>query len=149
MALEDSFATVISNDAAINAILTGGIYKSGTVGKDGITYESTPSAFDANGEIKPSALVRQRALVPDLEIEDQIAKQMSAAQVVEIWLYEEDGYVNIDAVLNLLFPLLHGYQFDYCFPADWANTINRQKDEGALAGASLARQDWSVITIVG
>lgn len=136
-------------DATLTAILTGGVYTSAEVGHNGITQDSTPSAFDVNGNLKPTALVKNRELIPDGQVQDFIAQHTSANQVVEIWLYEERGYTNIDLAKARLYTLFQGYQFSTGFEVEWVNTVERQKDEGALAGASVERQDWFVSTIVG
>lgn len=145
MALEDDFKTIMEADAPLVSLLTGGIYTSGTVGRNGITRASAAGAFDSEGDLLPVALVRQRDLVPDGWIDGPL--DVSANQVIEIWLYQESDYTAIDAALARLFQLFQGYQFSNSFPCEWINTIQRLRDDGALAGASLARQDWSV-TIV-
>jgi hypothetical protein len=141
---EELVAVRLEGDGTLTAILTGGVYTRAEVGRDGITRESAPAAFDADGFLKPAALVRQRGLVPDGVVRDQIERVASAAQVVEIWLYEDRGYASIDGALEELFGLLEGYQFESGFPAEWINTIDREQDEGALAGASLARMDFLI-----
>lgn len=150
MALEDDFATRMVADTALMAILTGGVWKSGAVGRLGITREVAASAFDATGYLKPCALVRQRAMAPTGDVDDTGAGMASAAQTVEVWLYEDTGYTAIDGAMARLFALLHGHVFaGGWFEARWSNTIDRQRDAGALAGASLARMDFLVHGIRG
>lgn len=149
MSREDDFATRMAADSTLMTTLTGGVYKSGTVGREGITRDTAAGTFDANGYLKPAALVKQRDLIPDNQVNDQIAGVASAAQVVEIWIYEDSGYTNIDTALARLFVLFHGHSLTGAFPAEWAGTIDRQRDEGALKGASMARQDWLITDIQG
>lgn len=149
MTREADFATRMGADATLTAILTGGIYQAGNLGFEGISRTNTPAAFDANGFLLPCALVKERGEIPDRIAQDQIAQRASTAQVVEIWLYQDRQYASIDAALSRLFVLFYGHQFSDSLPLDWINTINREQDEGALQGSSLARQDWIVYSIKG
>jgi hypothetical protein len=149
MSREDDFKTRMTNDATLMAILTGGVYTKGEVGREGITRETAPSAFDDDGYLEPCALVVQRGLVPDGEVHDEEEQLASAGQVVEVYLYEDSGYGNIDSALDRLFTLFFGYQFTGTFPVELFNMLDRERDEGSLKGASLARQDWMVREIQG
>lgn len=137
-------------DAPLMAILTGGVYQSGNVGLEGISRDATPAAF-SSGYLLPVALVRQRGNVPDGNIRDGMAQVVSATQVVEIWLYADSGagYVAIDAALSRLYVLFEGHAFTDSFPCELVNIIDRQRDEGALRGSSLARQDWAIYEVLG
>lgn len=149
MAREDDFKTRMTNDATLMAILTGGVYTKGEVGREGITRETAPSAFDANGYLEPCALVVQRGLVPDGQVHDEEEQLASAGQVVEIYNYEDSGYGNIDSAQARQFVLFFGHQFSDSFPVELFNVLDRERDEGALKGASLSRQDWMVREIQG
>ena len=148
MALEDGIKTYLDSDSALIAILTGGIYTSGTVGVNGITRESASGAWDSSGNLKPVSLIKQRDLIIDNQVVDFEDQESSALQVVEIWLYQERLYNSIDSALYRLYQLLQGYIFPGGFEAELVLEINRERDEGALAGASLARQDWSFARII-
>lgn len=143
---ENLFATRMEADSTLMAILTGGVYESGEVGVEGITRESTPAAF-SSGYLLPCALVRQRSLVPDNIVYDEIEQDTSLRQVVEIWLYEDSGYTNLDLATARLFTLFQGYQFSDSFPAQLINQIDRARDEGALKGRSLARMEFEIYSI--
>jgi hypothetical protein len=148
VARESDFANRMEADATLTAILTGGVYEAGEVGLEGITRETTPAAF-SGGYLLPCSLVRQRDLVPDGIVEDDIEQDTSVRIVVEVWLYEDRGYTNIDAAINRLFTLFQGWQPSDAFPVKLINQIDRQRDPGALAGASLARLDWEVFSVKG
>jgi hypothetical protein len=140
--------TLIEANAPIMAILTGGVYAYGALGIEGLTRESVAAAFDANGFLKPCLIVKQRAAVPDLILDDMITKESSTGQALELWIYEDRGYSSIDSVLPLLKALLHGTRLTNSFPLEWSgNIVERGRDEGALSGHSMARQDWQVIDI--
>lgn len=149
MPRESDIADRMMADATLMAILTGGVYISATTGPLGISRDATPAAFDATGYLLPCALVRERALVPDNAVRDGMTQTVSAGQVVEVWVYEDRGYTAIDAALARLFVLLEGYQFAGCFPAEWVYSLTRQRDAGALDGASLARTDFMIRSIEG
>jgi hypothetical protein len=136
-------------DTTLMAILTGGVYTSAGVGRDGITRTSAEDAFDTNGFLQPAALVKQRGNVPDNQVVDQMEQHRSATQVTEIYVYQDTGFDQIDLALARLYVLFEGYTFSGAFPAEWVNTIDREQDEGALQGASLARIDFLVADIQG
>lgn len=146
MSREDDFQTLLEADGTLMAILTGGVYTKAETGRDGITRDATPDAF-SSGFLVPCALVKQRGLVPDNAIRDSEEQETSAAQVVEIYIYEDSGYTNIDAAVARIKTLLVGHLFSDSFEVEWFNMIDRERDTGALQGASMARMDFSVRSI--
>lgn len=151
MSREDDFAARMAGDTTLMALLTGGVYTSGQVGRLGITRETAPGAFDASGFLKNVALVRQRGLIPDGAVVDPIAQVTSAVQVIEIWLYSDQGsgYASIDAAIDRLYTLFQGHIFADTLETFWINTIDRERDQGALAGSNLARIGFAVYSIMG
>lgn len=147
MSRETDFKTVMQADATLMSVLTGGVYTVDTIGRDGISRDTAPAAFDSDGYLKPCALVKQRGQVPDNQVVDKSIA--SASQVVEIWLYQDSGYTAIDSAVSRIFLLFNWHQFSNSFPLEWAGTINRERDSGSLNGASLARIDWLVAAIEG
>lgn len=148
MSRESDFASRMTADATLMAILTGGVFKTETVGVEGISRETTPAAF-SSGYLLPCALVRQRAIVPDGIVEDDMEQDTSVRQVVELWLYEDRGYTSIDAAASRLFTLFQGWQFSDAFPVKLINQIERMRDMGALNNASLARLDFEIFSVRG
>jgi hypothetical protein len=148
VAREDEIAAILAADATLTGILTGGILTSGTVGEEGLSRTETPAVFDAAGYLKPVALVRQRGLVPNSQVKDFDEQITSATQVVEVWLYQDSGYVEIDAAKARIYTLLQGRMLAGTFELDLVNLIERQRDQGALRGASLTRMDWAVYSIL-
>jgi hypothetical protein len=138
---------VIVAGTPVMTTLIGGIFTKAAVGRDGITRDSAPGAFDASGYLKPCALIKQRGLVPDGGIRDGITQDISASQTVEIYIYEDSGYANIDAALERIRDLFIGHHFTSSFEVAWVNLIDRERDEGALQGASMARIDFQVRSI--
>lgn len=144
MSRENDFYTRITGDSTIMALLTGGVYKAETVGIEGISREQTPSAFDANGYLKPCCLVKQRGEIPDGTLLDPIAQVMSVSQVVECWLYQDRLYTTIDSAGERLKYLFIGYMFSDSFEIMWVNTLDRVRDKGALKGCSMKKIDFQV-----
>lgn len=146
MSYEAEIAVILSADATLVALLTGGIYVSATVGPLGITREATPSAFDASNYLKPCALVKQRDKVTTGDVLDFDAKIESVRQMVEVWLYADsgDGYTTLDSAGARIRTLLMGRQLTDSFELRLALWRDRLRDEGALQGAALERLDFQV-----
>lgn len=147
MAREDDFKTIMAADATLVAILTGGVYTSGVVGLEGITRDTVPAAF-SGGYLLPCALVRQRGNIPTGDVEDYNDQTTSASQIVEIWLYQDRNYTQIDLAAARLYVLFQGRVMNDSFEIRLANDLDRQRDEGSLDGASLRRLDWQVVNII-
>lgn len=146
---EDDFASRMSGDVTLMAVLTGGVHKASEIGGDGITRDATPGAFDSDGYLRPTALVRERSLVPDGNVRDGLAQVASAIQVVEIWLYADTTSATMEAAVNRLYVLFEGYAFADSFPVELSNILKGLRDEGALSGAALTRMDWAVYSVMG
>lgn len=145
---EADFASRMA-DATLTAILTGGVHQAGLVGLEGITRDSTPAAF-SGGYLLPCALVKQRGNVPTLDVVDYLAQHTSARQIVEVWLYQDaPAYTAIDAAVARLYILMQGHRFADTFEVRLANVLDRERDQGSLAGASMGRLDWQVDSILG
>lgn len=149
MSIEADFETRMEADSTLMAILTGGVYTAGALGVLGINRTDTPAAFDSNGYLRPCALVRERPLVPDLQVNDFLEQVASATQVVEIYIYQDTGYTSIDTALDRLFTLFFGHQFNGTFPLEWTGTLKRERDQGSLDGKSMARMEWLVPFVIG
>lgn len=147
MSREEQFQERMIADTDLMLILTGGVYTVGELGRDGISRDTAPDAFGEDGYLLPCAIVKQRDMVTDEQVIALTAK--SGQQVVEIYIYEDHAFVNIDAALSRLFVLFNQHILENAFPAEWVNTIDRERDEGALKGASLARQDWLIPSVKG
>jgi hypothetical protein len=148
MSREDEFYDVMSNDAALTAILLGGIYQASQLGEDGITRKETPTAFDADGWLLPCALIVERSRVPSNEIMDYEDQEYSTNQVVEVWLYQDAGFTAIDAAIARLLTLFLGRRLGGSWELYPSNIIDRQRDQGALKGRSLGKMDWAVHSVV-
>jgi len=149
MSRETDFETVMEADATLMAILTGGVWAKEATGVEGLARETTPSVFDANGYLKPCALIHQRDLVPDGAARDPLAQKASASQVVEIYLYADAGagYSAIQSAKGRLYTLFEGYQFADSLEVFWVNSLGNLRDPGALRNAAMSRIDFVVYSI--
>ena len=89
----------LAADSALMASLPGGVHNAALVGV--ISRQTTPTAFDANGELRPCALVQGRTTSPaggriDAEI-----------TTVAIYLYQRSITTAIDAARVRIKTLLH------------------------------------------
>lgn len=146
---ETDFVTIMQADGTLMSILTGGVYAAGALGREGLTREEAPGAFDANGWLKPAAVVRERSLVPDNYVRDGLAQATSVVQVVEIYCYADGSGAALEPVIDRLYALFEGRQFDDTFPVALANVIKGQRDTGALDGAAMCRVDFAVYSVWG
>lgn len=96
MSLRSAILAVLANDATLTTTLTGGVY-----GEPEISRQATSAAFDANGEIKPCALVT-------VEAEDPAGPfDTSSRAFVAVYFYARTGYSAIDTALARVYALLH------------------------------------------
>lgn len=135
------------SDAALAAILTGGIYGYEATRRLGITRQSTPDAFDAEGFLLPCALVKMRGPVANSNLADLAEQVIASRQVAEIWLLEDQFYTAIEAADIEIFRLLHGYKLPHAWQMAWAFTTAPLTDEGSLKGASTKRCDYSFMQL--
>lgn len=81
------------------AALPGGLYTAVEVGR-----QTTPGAFDGNGELRACGLVKVESQVPGL-----VYRRGSRIFVV-VYLYERDGTDGIEAARKRIYDLLHDQQ---------------------------------------
>ena len=144
MIREEQIATILQADSALNAILSGGIFVYGDLGPAGITRDSCPDCFDADGYLLPCAIVKQRGDIPTFEAGDTAGQVTSANVVCELWIYQDTTYAAIDAAKPIIYRLLQGAVLPDSFEIYLANTLSRQRDTGALQDASMERVDYVV-----
>lgn len=96
MTLRDSILQMLQSDAALILTLTGGVH-SGTE----ISRQNTPTAFDANLELKPCALLK-------MSTDGPIAPHNFGARTFfSVMFFQRDGWAQIEAAKERVFVLLH------------------------------------------
>lgn len=127
MSLSDDVKTVLTANAPLMAILTGGVHTRDEVGE--ISMTNTAAAFDANGELKPCALVALGTEVKRPGI-DHTGIGVAVQTPLIIYFYERSGYTNISAAMDLTFTLLSGKKIGTStWRVEYENEIKEQTDQ--------------------
>lgn len=98
--MDSALYTLLSTDTTLLATLTGGFFDSAKVGV--LSKKQTPTAFDADGGIKPSGLFRVTAdiAIPDLNT--------SARREFTVYLYQRKYRTSaIATAQSRIYTLLH------------------------------------------
>lgn len=82
MSLSNDLKTVLTANTALMALLTGGIH----IDVEEISIQKTPTAFDSNKEIKPSALIKLPNETPTGPY------KTSVRTAFVIYFYQRSGY---------------------------------------------------------
>jgi hypothetical protein len=134
--MRSAIADALASDAELLASLTGGVYDASEVGE--ISRQSTPDAFDANGEILPCALVRTES--------DQLygpftsPGSISSRSFVMVYLYQRQGFDTIDVAMGRVLTLLHKQRLgDSTWEICWADDSGDLEDEGLACAMRYAR----------
>jgi hypothetical protein len=137
MTVQADIAAVLAADDDLMEILTGGVYTQDDVSE--ISRQTTPDAFDANGELEPCALIAEGTETPRGGIDHPnvgIAVQTS----VNIYYYERSGYENIAAAMDLAFSLLRGQKIGSgTWRVEYDNTIKNQEDQALKCPLGVQR----------
>lgn len=151
MALSDDIKTLMMTITPLTTLLTGGVFSSTDLkSAEGIHPDVTPTAFDANGKLKPCALVIERAEVADGWVRDFEEGIASTVQGVMITLYQHLGWDKIDPGLGLLYLAFEGYDFVDGRQMEFERQIPRlPREAGALKNSSCGRIDFLVYGVKG
>ena len=94
MSLTDDVKTVLEDNDGLMTLLTGAVHND----VEEISYQNTPSAFDANRELMPCALIkfgtetRLRSGIPN-----------SVQTPLTLYFYQRDDYDVIEQAMDLVF----------------------------------------------
>ena len=143
----DAVKTVFDADTGtggISTLATGGIYTFEGTKRLGLSRIDTPNAWDSNGILKPSIILKDRDQVRDNGVLEDPGQVVSFREVLEVWYYEEGeaGYANIESMRNRAFKLLHGKKVSSCLVRWVSNTLRRR--DSALSYASMEKSDYEV-----
>lgn len=94
MSLSDAIKTALENDAALMALLTGGVH----IEVEEISRQNTPTAFDANKELLPCALVKEGTELP---LRSGYLRAVNAP--FTIYFYQRQGFGTIEAAMDLAY----------------------------------------------
>lgn len=148
MSHEGDVATVLRADAELVAILTGGIYTEEEIGIQGIRRGAdspTNDAFDAEGVLKPTAVVREGAEVGYSTIRSVKDKIAGVTQPIEIYFYQHRDKASIFLAKQRVFELLENRRLSGTYPLIWMGETPVYYDVGPLANSTTVRQDWRCV----
>lgn len=100
MTLREAVLATLQNDPPLMLLLTGGVH-TGTE----ITRQNTPSAFDANSEIKPCALLKFSTDVPTTPPYTNASRTF-----LQVFFYQHSNYDVIEQARERVYALLHRKQ---------------------------------------
>lgn len=118
MSALSAIKAILEADATLLAAATGGIWDLNETGRMGISRTGQPTAF-TNGIIKPCLLVKSRTYRPDGSLADDAIQYVSTQEFIEVWTYQDSGFVTIETMLGRVFVLLHGQQIEGTFRVVW------------------------------
>lgn len=97
MSIATDIEAVLEADATLMALLTGGVH----TGVKEIDRTATPSAFDANKELLPCALIKTGTEMP------RGPYKRSTQTSVHIYFYQRVGNTTIESAMDRCYDLLH------------------------------------------
>lgn len=148
MSNENAIKAVLEADATLLTTATGGVWSWSDTGRLGLDRKLTPDAFDTTtGLIKPCLLVKSRSQVPDGGVYELSTPELSVAETVEVWFYENFGYSSIDTMRDRVFVLLHEQQLDSIFVIRWAGNPILSGIDDAMGNVSVERSDFTVLSL--
>lgn len=120
MDLAADIQTVLEADDDLMDILTGGVHTD----VEEINRQSTPDAFDANGEIQPCALIK---LGNEFKISDT---RRAVRTPITIYFYQRQGYDSTRPAMDLTHDLLNEQKIgDGVWNIEYDTTVYQQRDQ--------------------
>jgi hypothetical protein len=119
MSLSDDIKAALIADTPLLALLTGGVHND----VEEISRQGVPAAFDANGEIQPSALIK-------LGTEMKLQPTRRGVQTpITIYFYQRSGYDVIEQAMTLAFNDLNEKKIgDSVWNIEHDVTVHQQRD---------------------
>ena len=143
MGILSTVKALLEADATLLATATGGVWDYDETGRMGINRTTTKAAFDSDKRIKPCVLLKTRDRVPDGALADDASQLLSYRQILEVWLYEDTGYANIDTMADRVYVLLHGKRISGTFHVAWTGDLRPGQRDLDL-DANLQRADYLI-----
>lgn len=128
MGLRETVQTALQADTTLMALLTGGVHAAIEISR-----QDTPTAFDANAELKPCALVRIPTDTPTGPYDT------STRTAVEIYFYQRAGYSTIDAALARVFALLNRVKLMGTWEIRHGDDVTDQEDAALACSLHMSR----------
>jgi hypothetical protein len=143
MSIVATVKTVLEADATLLAAATGGVWDFDETGRKGINRTGTPTAFDANGILKPCLLVRGRSQNVDPALQDDANQVTVIREVFEVWIYQDTGYTTIRTLRDRVYRLLHAKPLAGTYRVQFQAHVPEARDP--LLDASVERSDYLAV----
>lgn len=144
--ISGALKTMLSADATLAGILTGGIYRFDEPGMNGISPKSLAAAYDTDKFLKPCAVIHQRSNLKWGGMHDSANQVDSMRAVVEIFVYDDAArsYDNVVAGRLRIGKLLEA-QFLPGF--GWMKEINElaEQRDPLMQNAVFHEVDYQVV----
>lgn len=137
--------TVLEADATLLATATGGVWDYDETDRQGLNRTTAPAAFDASQNIKPCVLLKLRSSIPDGQLADAAGQVASVRETIEVWLYQDRGYADIETMGLRIYALLQEQQLPGTFLVTWQGALRAGRDIGI--DANIERNDYLAVTI--
>lgn len=128
MGLRETIETLLTSDAALMGLLSGGVYTATEISR-----QTTPEAFDVNGEVRPCALVRVGADVALGEING------ASRVTIEIYFYQRATYEVIDAASERVYALLDRTKVTGVWQIRHTDSVGDQFDQALRCSLAMSR----------
>lgn len=135
--------TLLAADATLTTTLTGGVLLYRSLGVGGLSRSSSPAAYTSAGVLKPTLVLKGRALLPFGGLQDMQLQYLSARQVIELWFYDHLTWTTIRTARDRAYSLLHGTMLDTGGRLHWFNRLEDDRDP-QMQGAAFLRDDYEV-----
>lgn len=146
MTRESEVATYLRSDAALVALVPGGIYANGDLSEIGITSPVATPGVWAGGIFRTAIVVRERAPVPTGDLQNINTGHTSMSQVMEIWVYARTAEA-IHAVLRRVYALMMGKRLAAAFSATWVAGMPLAQAPELPAVTLTRHEDYRVVSI--
>jgi len=139
--LHQAVKTLLSGDATLAALATGGIHDPDSLGRPGLELADLCAGTPV---IHPAVFIRWTTEAPFSAV---ILKARSV--FAEVYFYQDQGYDTIRQMRERVFALLHQKRVptmdapagDYLYAFVWAGDVLQQSDD-SLGGASMERSRY-------
>lgn len=149
MTREAEMKALLIADIPLMAILTGGVYTEQEVGVEGFRREDgapTENAFDADGLIKPSVLIREGNILPYGDVRSQKDNFIAVSQTVMLYFFEMRGHDQIDLAKERVKVILKDKRLGRSYPIWWLFDSQPVPDSGPLLNSTTLTQVWQVVS---
>lgn len=144
--MKEAVRAVLTGDATLMALATGGVHDHDTVGRRGLTRETLMTAGVV--AIKPAIYINWTTEAP---FGVRQATLQAERLFFEVYFYQDSGYATIVSMRKRVKALLNYQPTQYNSPANewmhdirWAGDLLEMKDE-ELGGVSMERTRYEVL----